>query len=45
MWFSRVMLVCTSLLPEPFIPGRPAPMPEEPPWVVCVAIIRGGREQ
>jgi hypothetical protein len=29
-----------SLLPEPFIPGRPAPMPEEPPRVACTAIMR-----
>ena len=32
--------VCTGLLPGPFTPGRPAPMPEEPPRVVCTAIMR-----
>ena len=38
--------VCTRLLPEPFTPGRPVPMLEEPPRVVCTAILRAaGREQ
>ncbi len=26
--------------PSPFTPERPAPMPEEPPRVVCTAIMR-----
>ena len=36
-----VSLVGTSLLPERFGLGRPAPVPEDPPRAVCVATMRG----